>query len=370
MINILFTNFCILVTFLYVSGLLSRQYVTGFDSPSRSVKLCGGVLFGIYGIILMYYSFPIDPRFFADLRHLAIIVIASYLGWLPSLVAGLLMAVGRVLLFGMTGYSAAAGAGMLVIGMVCGLISLARWDRLTKMMTMSIASMLVLFFVISSNIPDRDKVFSVFTQHLIISLLATLVIYMLTEYIHTSNKLFLQLKKYAETDYLTSLNNLRQFEQLLSERFLEAQHFSERLGVLMIDIDHFKKINDTYGHAAGDAVLQQLSKVLKDNSRSFDEVSRNGGEEFSVLVPEATITETTALAERIRAAVERHAFTLDDGTKLHITISVGVAVHPDTIRSREARQLMEQADQELYRAKNNGRNRVCSAPEIHDYMLG
>ncbi len=305
MINILFTNFCILVTFLYVSGLLSRQYVTGFDSPSRSVKLCGGVLFGIYGIILMYYSFPIDPRFFADLRHLAIIVVA----------------------------------------------------------------MLVLFFVIASNIPDRDKVFSVFTQHLIISLLATLVIYLLTEYIHTSNKLFLQLKTYAETDYLTSLNNLRQFEQLLSERFLEAQHFSERLGVLMIDIDHFKKINDTYGHAAGDAVLQQLSKVLKDNARSFDEVSRNGGEEFSVLVPEATIAETTAIAERIRAAVERHAFTLDNGTKLHITISIGVAVHPDTIRSREARQLMEQADQELYRAKNNGRNRVCSAPEIHDYML-
>ncbi len=84
MTNILFTNFCILVTFLYASGLLSKRYVTGVTSPSTTVKINAGLLFGIYGIILMYYSFPIDPRFFADLRHLAIVVIATYLGWLPS----------------------------------------------------------------------------------------------------------------------------------------------------------------------------------------------------------------------------------------------------------------------------------------------
>lgn len=338
-------------------------------SPSINVKINAGLLFGIYGIILMYYSFPIDPRFFADLRHLAIVVIASYLGWLPSLIAGVLIALGRLILFGMSASSAIAGAGMLLIGIICGTLSRTHWGRLSKMLLMSVSSMLVLLCIMWMNIPDHHKVYTVFTEHLIISMLATVVIYMLTEYINTSNQLFLQLKKNAETDYLTSLHNLRQFEQLLSERFLEAQHFSERLGVLVVDIDHFKKINDTYGHAAGDAVLQQLSKVMREHSRSFDEVSRNGGEEFSVLVPEATIDETAAIAERIRAAVADHIFVLEDGTKIRITVSIGVAVHPDTIRSKNARELLQQADRELYRAKDSGRNRVCSAPEINDLIL-
>ncbi|MEC0203350.1 diguanylate cyclase [Paenibacillus lautus] len=369
MTNILFTNFCIFVTFLYLSGLLSKKYVAGVVTPSIHVKINAGLLFGIYGIILMYYSFPIDPRFFADLRHLAIVVIASYLGWLPSLIAGVLIALGRLILFGMSASSAIAGAGMLMIGIICGMLSRMHWERLGKMLLMSILSMLVLLCIMWMNIPDHNKVYTVFTQHLIISMLATVVIYMLTEYINTSNQLFLKMKKNAETDYLTSLHNLRQFEQLLSERFLEAQHFSERLGVLVVDIDHFKKINDTYGHAAGDAVLQQLSKVLREHSRSFDEVSRNGGEEFSVLVPEATIDETAAIAERIRAAVADHIFFLVDGTKIQITVSIGAAVHPDTIRSKNAKELLQQADRELYRAKDSGRNRVCSAPEIHDLIL-
>lgn len=369
MTNILFTNFCIFVTFLYLSGLLSKKYVTGVVTPSINVKINAGLLFGIYGIILMYYSFPIDPRFFADLRHLAIVVIASYLGWLPSLIAGVLIALGRLILFGLSASSAIAGAGMLLIGIICGTLSRTHWNRLSKMLLMSVLSMLVLLCIMWMNIPDHRKVYTIFTQHLIISMLATVVIYMLTEYINTSNQLFLQLKKNAETDYLTSLHNLRQFEQLLSERFLEAQHFSERLGVLVVDIDHFKKINDTYGHAAGDAVLQQLSKVMREHSRSFDEVSRNGGEEFSVLVPEATIDETAAIAERIRAAVADHIFVLEDGTKIRITVSIGVAVHPDTIRSKNAKELLQQADRELYRAKDSGRNRVCSAPEINDLIL-
>ncbi|WP_459965457.1 GGDEF domain-containing protein [Paenibacillus sp. JCM 10914] len=369
MTNILFTNFCILVTFLYASGLLSKRYVTGVTSPSTTVKINAGLLFGIYGIILMYYSFPIDPRFFADLRHLAIVVIATYLGWLPSLIAGLLIAIGRMLLFGLSLSSLIAGIGMLLIGIICGTLSRTSWNRFYMMLIMSTSSMVILLFIMWMNIQDHAKVLNVFTQHLIITVLATMFIYVLTEYINTSNQLFLQMKKNAQTDHLTSLNNLRQFEQLLSERFLEAQHFSERLGVLVVDIDHFKRINDTYGHAAGDVVLQQLSKVLRDYSRSFDEVSRNGGEEFSVLVPEATIEETAAIAERIRAAVEQHVFVLEDGKRLQITVSIGAAVHPDTIRSKDAKALLEQADRELYRAKNNGRNQVCSAPEIQDLIL-
>lgn len=365
MINILFTNFCVFVTFIYVSGLLSQKYVVGVQSPSFFVKINAGLLFGIYGIILMYYSFPIDPLFFADLRHLAIVVIACYMGPLPSLVAGSLIAAGRMLLFGITPSSAIVAAGMFLIGILCGLISKSRIGRLNKMMIMNFTGMLVVLVVMIINLKAQYDILEFFTTQLIISVLGTLVIYALTEHINTSNKLFFQMKKNSETDHLTSLNNLRQFEQLLSERFLEAKHFGERLGVLAVDIDHFKNINDTFGHAAGDVVLQQLSKVLKSHTRSFDEVSRNGGEEFSVIVPEASTPEIAALAEKIRTAVESHSFELEDGTSLNITVSIGAAVHPDTVHAADARDLLQQADKELYRAKHGGRNRVCTAPDIH-----
>lgn len=370
MINILFANFCMFVTFLYVSGLLSQKYVVGVQSPSFTVKINAGLLFGVYGIILMYYSFPVSPLIFSDLRHLAIVVIANYMGWLPSLIAGLLIGIGRMLLFGLTPSSISAAIGTCLIGILCGLISLYRGRRLIKMLIMNSISMLVILFTLLINLKERSDVFEVFTIQLVISMLGTLIIYTLTEHINTSNKLFLQMKKNSETDHLTNLNNLRQFEQLLSERFLEAQHFGERLGVLAVDIDHFKKINDTYGHAAGDVVLQQLSRVLKSHTRSLDEVSRNGGEEFSVLVPEASRAKVAALAEKIRIAVESHSFELRDGTDLKITVSIGAAVHPDTIHASDAKDLFQQADRELYRAKHAGRNQVCIAPALSPSMEG
>nr|WP_235439672.1 LytS/YhcK type 5TM receptor domain-containing protein [Paenibacillus sp. DMB20] len=240
MINILFTNFCVLVTLLYVSGLLSKKYVVG-RSPSLLVKVNAGLLFGVYGIILMFYSYPIAPLFFADLRHLAIVVIACYMGWLPSLIAGILIAAGRMLLFGLTHSSVMVGASMLLTGILCGLISRMKADKLMKMMVMNVAAMLIILALLLINLKDHDSLAGIFTTQFIISVLGTFVIYALAEYINASNMLFLQMKKNAETDYLTSLNNLRQFEQLLSERFLEVNHHGEKLGLLLIDIDHFKK---------------------------------------------------------------------------------------------------------------------------------
>lgn len=360
MINILFTNFCIFVTFIYIAGLLFQKYnIVGVQTPSFIVKINAGILFGVCGVILMYYSFPIAPLFFIDLRHLTIVVIASYMGWLPALIAGSLIAAGRLLLFDLS--SVFVAAGMLLIGALCGLISRLRVSLLIKMMTMNVAGMMVNLAIIFMNVKSPGEAWAIFATQFTISVIATLVIYQLTEYINTSNKLFLQMKKNSETDFLTSLSNLRQFKQLLSDRFLEACHFNERLGVLAVDIDHFKKINDTYGHAAGDIVLQQVGSVLKEHARSFDEVSRTGGEEFTVLVTEASPTEISHLAEKIRAAVEAHSFELAGGTRLKITVSIGAAVHPDTIRASDAGDLLKQADRELYRAKNSGRNQTCTA---------
>ncbi len=126
----------------------------------------------------------------------------------------------------------------------------------------------------------------------------------------------------------------------------------------MVDIDFFKKVNDTYGHIEGDIVLKELGLILSENCRHFDEVSRIGGEEFSVLLPDCAYPRAMQIAERIKDAVKIHTFTLSTGVKIHITISIGVASYPETIQDIE--KLMEKADTALYAAKRSGRNRVCS----------
>ncbi|MGG1879545.1 diguanylate cyclase [Paenibacillus cisolokensis] len=370
MLNSLLINFCILATFLYISGWLTQRYALSMDTPSLKVKIYAGILFGLIGQIMMLHSFPIDMNLTADLRHLVMMVAAIYFGWIPAIISGLLIGFGRMVIFGVSISSVIIGSGMLLIAVISGWISTTRLDRMTKMQIMNAGSMVIHLLVILTNMTDHDRAFIFFVTQLLVSTIAVALLCLLTEYTYASNKLLLQINTPAAPRDMTNLSHLKQFEQRLSERFLEAQHFGERLGLIIVDIDHFKKINDTYGHEAGDAVLLQLGNVMKEHARSFDEVSRSGGDEFTVLVPEATPIEMTAIAERIREAVEKHTFLLHSGTKLHLTVSVGVAVHPDTMMARQAIELLEQADQELYRAKNTGRNKVCIAPGLQPPNFG
>ncbi|NMO94500.1 diguanylate cyclase [Paenibacillus lemnae] len=359
MFNMLFTNFCVLVTFVYLSGILAKKYNNDLKMPSLKVQMVAGLLFGLYGNILMSYSFSINQLVIADFRHLALVIIASYLGWFPTLITGVVIGAGRMVLLGMSTASMIAGTGMMLTAVLCALISRLPGKRLYNMLTMNLAAMTIISLVITLN--TTEPLFWVLLIYLVLSIAATLVIYILTEDVLGSIQMFLQMKKHAETDHLTSLNNLRQFEQLLDRRYDEAIQNREKLGVLLVDIDGFKKINDTYGHAAGDVVLQQLSQLLKKHARPMDEVSRNGGEEFTILAPKASLLETAALGEKIRKAVEQHMFELQDGIVLNVTISLGAAVYPDTVMTDNARELLLQADKALYRAKNSGRNRVCMA---------
>jgi diguanylate cyclase len=131
------------------------------------------------------------------------------------------------------------------------------------------------------------------------------------------------------------------------------------LSLLYMDIDFFKRVNDTYGHGNGDLVLQQVAFLIRSGSRNDDIVSRNGGEEFTVLMKGCPAKTALAIAERMRSVVEGHYFELSDGINIQITMSIGVAVYPDT--TRDLGRLAEQADKALYRAKALGRNKVVIA---------
>ena len=158
------------------------------------------------------------------------------------------------------------------------------------------------------------------------------------------------------TDGLTGVDNRRSLEQRLHEMFEHSLRLHEPISCVMCDIDHFKKVNDTYGHAAGDEVLKQFAEILRDEAREIDRVGRYGGEEFLLLLPGTVLDSAVTFAERLRQRVDDHTFSFEGGT-LKRTMSCGVASWPHPrIAGRE--EMLKAADDALYVAKELGRNRV------------
>ena len=164
-------------------------------------------------------------------------------------------------------------------------------------------------------------------------------------------------KQASITDALTGMYNRRFFVETLEKQMSLAKRHKEPLSLLIADLDHFKKVNDTYGHTAGDRALQQVSMILKDSIRTSDVLCRYGGEEFAIIMSKTEITGALEKADKIRQYVESASFdTMVTGKSLGITISIGVASFPEN--GTEYDTLVDAADGALYKAKRNGRNRV------------
>lgn len=159
-------------------------------------------------------------------------------------------------------------------------------------------------------------------------------------------------------DPLTSTLSRKFLPSILGREVALSQQHGTPLAVMMIDADHFKQINDTWGHAAGDAVLRQIAEIIADNTRSADIVFRYGGEEFLVALVETKLEAALEVADRVRAAVMAAEITVGDNSAVRATVSIGVATH---MGHPDYQHLINAADQALYRAKNEGRNRVVAA---------
>ena len=168
------------------------------------------------------------------------------------------------------------------------------------------------------------------------------------------DKLTENLQKEAIFDALTGCYNKKQIEILLEKFLSESLRYNVPLSIMMLDIDHFKKVNDTYGHLVGDFILKEVANILKSTIRHSDACGRFGGEEFIIILPNTKLIGAMKLAERIRKNIQNHEFIFNN-TKIFVTISIGItsASKTDSIFS-----LIERADEALYEAKNKGRNRV------------
>jgi diguanylate cyclase (GGDEF)-like protein len=176
------------------------------------------------------------------------------------------------------------------------------------------------------------------------------------------------LRELAMRDGLTGLYNRREMQRMLKEEAERYIRYEQPTALIMVDIDHFKSVNDTYGHQVGDEVLRWVAYLMREMVRSVDKVARYGGEELAVILPEARAVDAYDVAERLRNAIASHpfAFTLDDEREetvlIPITISAGVACLPDDADSEDT--LIEAADQALYEAKAQGRNRTVRCGKL------
>lgn len=172
----------------------------------------------------------------------------------------------------------------------------------------------------------------------------------------TNAKLHKELGRLAMTDGLTGLFNHKHFHEMLLMEFQRTERTPQSLSLMLIDIDHFKKINDSYGHPAGDMVLASLSAILRKTLRGIDILARYGGEEFAAVLINTGAGGAKKMADRLREHVMNNPFFIEKN-KLTITLSIGIAIYPHDAGTKD--ELIEKADQALYYAKNNGRNQVC-----------
>lgn len=355
MISELFLNSCILITFLSISHIFIKKKDIKLKL-SMPLKVLMGAIAGLLGILLMNYSFRVDNATIADLRSIPIMIAAIYGGFFSSVLASVIIAAYRIFHFGVCFTSMSSVVVILLRGFGFGIISLLKVKRKRKWVYCIIYSIILslgAILIVTDRSAAMLKTFIIFNMSLSIISFFT---YSYIEYIIESVKLYRRYRNESIVDFLTGLNNTRQFNNVFNNIAQRAVEKGEYLSLLFIDIDFFKNVNDTYGHGAGDSALKKVAEILRNTCRDYDIVSRNGGEEFTVILLDCTSARAVEIAEKIRKNVEESKFYISKDIEVSITISIGISTYPNL--TGNINELLEDADNALYQAKSKGRNKV------------
>ncbi|HWT73864.1 MAG TPA: diguanylate cyclase [Mobilitalea sp.] len=355
MLNSLIINASILISFLYLgSQLLTNKKINSKSDLKTKVSI--GILYGLTGCLLMINGIDMSNNMIMDFRIIAMNISSIYCGPVSALITALIITTFRIGYFGIYTASLTAMLNMIILVMISSIISISNMDLKKKYISMSLANIISSIIWTLVLVKETDLIIKILFDYILSTIVVSTIIYFVLAYIYKTNEMYIRLKQETVRDYLTGLYNVREFDRLLNEYLAAAIDKKEDLSLLMIDIDFFKKVNDTYGHSAGDMVLKQLGEIFICSCRAFDIISRKGGEEFSVILRNCNHENALEIAERIRKNVEKFNFIIDKNISINITISIGVSSYPE--RTKNPNDLLHEADNELYHAKRNGRNRV------------
>lgn len=355
--NDLFINLLILVSATFVAGHILKDIS---DDILNSIygKIVLGISGGLLGILMMIYTIKISgTTTLLDLRIFAIMMVSYLGGTISTIISGIIIWIFRGTYFGLN-ISSTVSLFQIVLYIISFYIIDKRIKKYWKRWVYkTLTSLIILVSAFYYLLIDVEKVHLILLQFSLVIIFAATLEYYLLEYVRSSNELYKRYKKDSTKDFLTGLYNTRQFDSMLNAATERALKNEEKLSCLMIDIDHFKKVNDTYGHSIGDIVLKEVARVIGNTARSFDIIGRVGGEEFCALLVDCPKDHSVEVALRIKNAIEGYNIHIGEDKYINVTVSVGVSSYPDTLSN--INYLKEQADVALYNAKHSGRNKVC-----------
>ncbi|WP_214848457.1 MULTISPECIES: diguanylate cyclase [unclassified Exiguobacterium] len=347
-------NLTLLMSGFYLLGKLSPHPIT-VDSK-RSVRILYGISLSLLSWMLMQLTIEPVPGVLVDLRHIPVIVAAYFAGPLPTAIVTIVIILYR---FSISLNSSAYAAALFITLIAVGTSLLVKWLPIYSKRTFTLVTVyatvlhgIVLIYVLA----DSKLIMDILSVVLPASFISSWLALVITRDIRLTKQSMRTWQQTAQRDFLTGLHNFRAFTDHfddLKQQTILQQH---EVALITVDIDHFKHVNDTFGHEAGDEVLRQFASRLRDGVTDAGFISRNGGEEFSVLVEQLTDVKVLALAEQLRERIATSPFQLSNGTQLPLTASFGVAHFPKS--TSQIQQLVTDADVALYHSKQNGRNRV------------
>lgn len=319
-----------------------------------------GIYYGFLGVYFILRGLPgTDSGIYTDMLLNILIVLHLFSSAGPATIALLLIVTGKLFL------GDALFANLvyvfLIIGFhfICMEVAKLRLSSVQKVILVKLSAVPLMLFYLHQKIHLEYTLDDLLTWilYFLVSFFITFILISAAYYIDTSNKLIYDLQQSTILDPLTGLTNFRHFDKTFETAFHHATLKKSNLSIIIIDIDYFKRVNDTYGHLVGNSVLSTFSQMLlKISFPPNTVISRIGGEEFAIILPNINVSETEHLAEKIRRKVEKIEIPIAASGSV-ITISAGIANY-DGHNYPTADELLHAADQALYNAKRNGRNQV------------
>ncbi|WP_321282902.1 diguanylate cyclase [Exiguobacterium profundum] len=346
-LTVLLLNACVAFTGFYI---ISKIYHSSLFNSYRLRSSVIGILAGALGLFLMYNAVEANDMVRVDLRHLPLVLLAFYGARFPLFIATLFIASTRFL-FGMTEQAVIAFIATFIVSIgMLWIHRLLRERLFLQSIFLNVWALFIISIAVYINMGWSTAYVSLVLSIWMIGMLVGLLSSILTIDLEQTTRRAIEYKQSSERDHLTGLYNRRVWDRYTASIGQENRTYN----VLALDIDHFKHVNDTYGHGNGDLVLQQFANILKVETRAHDTVARIGGEEFVILMYDLTPEKVDKVANRIRERIAAELFHLNDFPPIQITTSVGVA-HGTSL---PIKRMVDLADSALYQAKNEGRNQV------------